>query len=120
MEVKMLMVCYSFLEHCHIKIIYHRNGDVDSYLTRKELNEIKNHPLDVVSPYRDTQRQVSKNDFYTFVQYVQFDLKKTCQSMSFNLLIAKLFSLNFHPLEVVSRWRDPQLQVCENYLDLTK
>ena len=45
----MLMVCYSSLEHCHIKIRYHRNGDVDSYLTRKELNEIKNHPLDVVS-----------------------------------------------------------------------
>ena len=28
---------------------------------------------------------------------------------------AKLFNLNFHPLEVVSRWRDPQLQVSENY-----
>ena len=24
---------------------------------------------------------------------------------------AKLFNLNFHPLEVVSRYRDPQLQV---------
>ena len=23
-------------------------------------------------------------------------------------------NLNFHPLEVVSRWRDPQLQVSEN------
>ena len=38
----------------------------------------------------------------------------------FNLLTAKLFNLNFHPLEVVSRWRDPQLQVSENYSDLTK
>ena len=37
-----------------------------------------------------------------------------------NPLIAKLFNLNFHPLEVVSRWRDPQLQVSENYSDLTK
>ena len=37
-----------------------------------------------------------------------------------NPLTAKLFNLNFHPLEVVSRWRDPQLQVSENYLDLTK
>ena len=27
---------------------------------------------------------------------------------------------NFHPLEVVSRWRDPQLQASENYSDLTK
>ena len=28
---------------------------------------------------------------------------------------AKLIYLNFHPLEVVSRHRDPQLQVGENY-----
>ena len=27
---------------------------------------------------------------------------------------------NYHSLEVVSRWRDPQLQVSENYSDLTK
>ena len=32
-----------------------------------------------------------------------------------NLLLAKLCNLNFHPLEVVSRYRDPQLQVKENY-----
>ena len=38
---------------------------------------------------------------------------------SFNPLTAKLFNLNFQPLEVVSRWRDPQLQVSENYSDLT-
>ena len=38
----------------------------------------------------------------------------------FNPLTAKLFNWNFHPLEVVSRWRDPQLQVSENYSDLTK
>ena len=38
----------------------------------------------------------------------------------FNPLTAKLFNLIFHPLEVVSRWRDPQLQVSENYSDLTK
>ena len=36
-----------------------------------------------------------------------------------NSLTAKLFNLNFHPLEVVSRWRDPQLQVSENYSDVT-
>ena len=28
---------------------------------------------------------------------------------------AKLNNLNFHPLEVLSRYRDPQLQVGENY-----
>ena len=35
-------------------------------------------------------------------------------------LTAELFNWNFHPLEVVSRGRDPQLQVRGNYLDLTK
>ena len=29
--------------------------------------------------------------------------------------VARLCNLNFHPLEVVSRYRDPQLQVGENY-----
>ena len=35
-------------------------------------------------------------------------------------LTAKFFNLNFHLLEVVSRWRDPQLRVSENYSDLQK
>ena len=47
-------------------------------------------------------------------------LKIRRQIMTFNPLTAKLFNLNFHPLEVVSRWRDPQLQMSENYSDLTK
>ena len=37
-----------------------------------------------------------------------------------NPLTATLFNLNFYPLEVVSRWRDPQLQVGKNYSDLAK
>ena len=37
-----------------------------------------------------------------------------------NPLPAKLLNWNFHPLEVVSRLRDPQFQVGENYSDLTK
>ena len=41
-------------------------------------------------------------------------------SLGVNPLTAKLFNLNFQSLEVVSRWRDPQLQVMENYSDLTK
>ena len=40
--------------------------------------------------------------------------------ITINPLTAKLFNLNFHPLEDVSRWRDPQLRVSENYSDLTK
>ena len=38
----------------------------------------------------------------------------------FNLSTAKLFNWNFYLLEVVFRRRDPQLQVSENYSDLTK
>ena len=48
---------------------------------------------------------------------------KWCEEFGFKRvkpLTAKLFNWNFHPLEVVSRWRDPQLQVNENYSDLTK
>ena len=49
---------------------------------------------------------------------IYYPLRKTI--VVFDPLIAKLFKMNFHPLEVVSRWRDPQLQVSENYSDLTK
>ena len=37
-----------------------------------------------------------------------------------NPLTAKLFNLNFYSFQVVSRCRDPQLQVSENYSDLPK
>ena len=36
----------------------------------------------------------------------------------FNRYPAELFYLNFQPFEVVSRYRDPQPQVVENYLYL--
>ena len=42
------------------------------------------------------------------------------QNIALNFLTAKVFSWNFQPLDVVSRWRDPQLQVAENDSDLTK
>ena len=35
--------------------------------------------------------------------------------MCINPHSAKVIYLNFHPLEVVSRYRDPQLEVVENY-----
>ena len=34
------------------------------------------------------------------------------------ILSANLSYFNFHQPEVVSRYRDPQLQVCENYFSL--
>ena len=37
-----------------------------------------------------------------------------------NPLTAKLLNSNFHPIEVVSRRLDPQLQVSANYSALTK
>ena len=57
----------------------------------------------------------------------RFKLKKILWSpwsiqnnSALNPLTAKLFIRNFHSLEAVSRWRDPQLQVSENHSDLTK
>ena len=38
----------------------------------------------------------------------------------FNPLTTRLLNSNFHPLVVVSRLRDPQLQVSEIYSNLTK
>ena len=35
------------------------------------------------------------------------------KSLAINPFTAKLFNLNCYPPEVVSRWRDPQLQVGE-------
>ena len=43
------------------------------------------------------------------------DSHKVFDYMYFHSSTAKLNELNFHPLEVVSRYRDPQLQVGENY-----
>ena len=41
-------------------------------------------------------------------------------ALEVTLSTAKLFNWNSHLLEVVSRSRDPQLQVGDNYSDLTK
>ena len=44
--------------------------------------------------------------------YVIFLVNRPLKTTSYlNPLTAILCNLNFHPLEVVSRWRDPQLQV---------
>ena len=45
------------------------------------------------------------------------EIFQSCKVSPFNRLIIQS---EFHPREIVSRWRDPQLQVSENYSDLTK
>ena len=52
--------------------------------------------------------------------YLALKLVNDIYTNDIDPLTAKLFNFNFHPLEVVSRWRDPQLQVSENDTDLTK
>ena len=66
---------------------------------------------------------VMLNCFFLFSSFeagIGYFLGNYALQISPNPLTAKLFNLNFHPLEIVSRWRDPQLQVGENYSDLTK
>ena len=65
------------------------------------------------------------NTIYMYRDFIMCWVKPVilCVIVLFNIinpLTAKLFNWNFHPLEVVSCWRDPQLQVSENYSDLTK
>ena len=81
-------------------------------------------PLEVVSRYRDPRPQVRKKTIFNFRTNVSkfwwintYLILKGSDLKPFN---RQLFNLNFHPLEVVSRWRDPQLQMSENYSDLTK
>ena len=40
-----------------------------------------------------------------------------CYAHSVNPWRSELYNSNFHPLEVVSRYRDPKLQVSENFWD---
>ena len=57
-----------------------------------------------------------KGNFLNLSENVNFsNLKGQLQ----NTKIAMLFNFNSHPLEAVSRYRDPQLQVGENYLHLS-
>ena len=49
------------------------------------------------------------NPFYFPIKSLLLGIK-----WQLNPLTAKFFNLNFYPLEVVSRGRDPQLQVSEN------
>ena len=37
-----------------------------------------------------------------------------CLTIHLSFLNFHPYYLNVHPFEIVSRWRDPQLQVCEN------
>ena len=47
---------------------------------------------------------------------VEVTARFTClERFVFDPYPAKLIHENFHPLKVVSRYRDPQLQVAENY-----
>ena len=51
---------------------------------------------------------------------IGFQWKIAAYSLSRSRWCVLHLNFNFHPLEVISRWRDPQLQVGENYSDLTK
>ena len=66
-------------------------------------------------------------NYFAMCVLSEVTMANTCKHETFGQLWAlvnpfttKLFNWNFHSLEVVSRWRDSQLQVSENYSDLTK
>ena len=54
---------------------------------------------------------ICKQSFITLIHFFTFKLIH----FTFNPFPAKFIYLNFHPVEVVSRYRNPQLQVGENY-----
>ena len=82
-------------------------------------------PLVTVAPHNIESLRVSGEETFCFFEtwrpeWGSNPRSRTFQAGSFNPFTAKLFNLNFHPLEVVSCWRDSQLQVSENYSELTK
>ena len=54
----------------------------------------------------------------TKVHFCRLTKKDFCVVVRVNAYPAKLNNFNFQPLEVVSRYRDPQLQEAENYSQL--
>ena len=89
---------------------------------------ISSHQLTTKIFYRNTmslkrpfvpKSDVKRNDLLLLLpsgQIIHFFRPEFVFSQShINPLTAKLFNWNFHPLEVVSHWRDPQLQVSENF-----
>ena len=51
----------------------------------------------------------------TYIGTPQSCHEKANNSYVYNPLPAEIFHFDFHPLEIVSRYRDPQLQVGGNY-----
>ena len=89
------------------------------------LRHYENCCRNLISRWRKMSRFYNIHKYRSIIFQFKDVLICSCISIpespsSFNPLTAKLFNLNFHPLEIVSRWRDPQLQVSENYSDLTK
>ena len=76
------------------------------------------------SPYLSAGTDRVHSLFIHWTPDVEPMLGQQCRRWtSFNPTLCRrlvLFNLNFHPLESVSRWRDPQLQISENYSDLKK
>ena len=67
----------------------------------------------------ERQRMATYRDNIYFIPAWNFTFKQYMVNALYLSLInpypAKLNNLNFQPLEFVSRYRDPQLQVAENY-----
>ena len=95
---------------------FKRTTKTDIWSSICNVNLLVNPLFHVQNLRFDVRLKMNNNDFTR-------DMCSTLTTLSyflFNPLTTKLFSFNFHPLDVVSRWRDPQLQVSENYSDLTK
>ena len=66
-----------------------------------------------------------ENHWFVWSKWSRHNVTPHCEwsiqiRLCVNPLTAKLFNPNFNPLEVVSRWRDSQLQVSENYSNFSK
>ena len=65
---------------------------------------------------RSFELNTIKYNLYCYIIHVSIRVLYGAKIIYVNA--ANLFHLNFQPLQVVSRYRDPRLQVVENYPDL--
>ena len=116
-KLKLRYPFQAWINHFHLSRLQATNCCLNSRLVVDENDlkyaENKKNDIDIIKQLHEHFR--SKTHRFREINSFFRDAK-----WCFNPLTAKLFNLNFHPLEVVSRWRDPQLQVSENYSDLTK
>ena len=87
---------------------------IDPELDRGALTSVSEEDTAEVDT-KETKSSETEETAETETRETSEDHSKPYRGIIINHYSAKLNNLNFQPLEFVSRYRDPQLQLAENY-----